>query len=70
MGLGHEHKANNMNSIVKKSHKQTVNRAAHDQMVGKYYTQYHFMAEQGCVVCSVSRVLSKQIRDSAMWMGR
>lgn len=35
MGLSYEHKTNNINLIVKRSHKQTVNRAAHDQRIGK-----------------------------------
>lgn len=70
MGLGYEHKANNMSSIVKRSHKQTVNRAAHNQMVGKCCPQYHFIVEQDYVVCSVSRVLSKQMIDLVCgWAG-
>lgn len=61
MGLGYEHKPNNINLIVNRSHKQTVKRAVHDQRVGKCPAQQHFVAEQGYFCC----VLSKQDAQQA-----
>lgn len=70
MGLGYEHKTNNINLIVKRSHKQTVNSAARDQRVGKRYTQQHFVAGQSHFFCVLSKLDAQQAGALARCMGR
>lgn len=67
MGLGYKHKTNNINLIVKRSHKQTVNRAKHDQRVGKCYTQQHFIAEP-VYFCCVPDKQDAQQAGPELWL--